>query len=282
MHRRDFLAWTVFQLLASASPVFAGRFPRRIVSLGPLNTENVYLLGAGDLLVGNTRYCVRPPAARNKVKVGSVLQISVEKVLALRPDLVLATGLTPPALLRQLRRLGIRVVQVKQPDSFAGICRVVEELGSLLGREKQAQEIVSRSRVLVRGVQARVAGRPRPPVFLQVGLEPLYGAVPGSFTHDFIRLAGGVNILEDQENGLVDEERVLARDPEVILIAIMGGESGAAARARRKWERFPALRAVREGRIHILDPDLVCSPSPLTFARTLERIALFLHPQSTP
>jgi len=282
MHRRDFLAWTVFQLLASASPVFAGRFPRRIVSLGPLNTENVYLLGAGDLLVGNTRYCVRPPAARNKVKVGSVLQISVEKVLALRPDLVLATGLTPPALLRQLRRLGIRVVQVKQPDSFAGICRVVEELGSLLGREKQAQEIVSRSRVLVRGVQARVAGRPRPPVFLQVGLEPLFGAVPGSFTHDFIRLAGGVNILEDQENGLVDEERVLARDPEVILIAIMGGESGAAARARRKWERFPALRAVREGRIHILDPDLVCSPSPLTFARTLERIALFLHPQSTP
>ncbi len=68
------------------------QYPQRIVSLGPINTENVFLLGAGDRLVGNTNYCVRPTEARNRAKIGSVMQISLEKILSLKPDLVLATG----------------------------------------------------------------------------------------------------------------------------------------------------------------------------------------------
>ncbi|MCI5220091.1 MAG: ABC transporter substrate-binding protein, partial [Candidatus Electrothrix sp. LOE2] len=89
----------------------ANTFPQRIVSLGPINTENVYLLGAEDRLVADTNYCVRPEAARSKEKIGSVMQVSIEKILSLRPDLNLATGLTQPQQLKKLRELGLRVEQ---------------------------------------------------------------------------------------------------------------------------------------------------------------------------
>jgi iron complex transport system substrate-binding protein len=254
-------------------------YPQRIISLGPLNTENVFLLGAGERLVANTSYCTRPEAAKTKEKIGSVMQFSVEKIISLRPDLVLATGLTPEAQLEKLRSLGLRVVRMTQPASFQEICKQFLELGRLLGLEQRAIQVVEQARHSVAAVQQRTAGLERPGVFLQVGARPLFGSVRSSFTHDFIRLAGGRNILADQQVGTTSYEKVLARDPDVILIAIMGTESGTGAGERKKWLSFAPLSAVKNNRVHVIDPDLVCSPSPLTFARTLEVIAGLLHPE---
>ena len=253
--------------------------PRRIVSLGPLNTENIFLLGAGDRLVGNTIYCVRPAAAREKEKIGSVIQISIEKIVSLQPDLVLATGLTPARQLQKLEQLGLRVIQVQQPASFADICDQFIRLGQLLGRAGRARDIVERARRKVEAVTAAVADLPKENVFLQVGAQPLFGSVNSSFTDDYIVLGGGVNVIEDQASGATSYEKVLARNPDVIIIAMMGGEAGTAAREKKKWQRFSAIKAVRNERIHLLSPDLVCSPSPVTFARTLERIAGLIHPE---
>jgi len=118
---------------ASGGGALGAGFPQRIVSLGPLNTENIYLLGAGDRLVGNTSYCVRPEAAKAKEKIGSVMQISIEKILSLQPDLILATGLTQPQQLKKLQELGLRVVQVQQPASFSEICKEFIRLGQARG-----------------------------------------------------------------------------------------------------------------------------------------------------
>ncbi len=274
----------VFVILLFCVLPFAGSaqetvFPRRIVSLGPLNTENVYLLGAGDRLVGNTSYCVRPEAAKEKEKIGSVMQVSIEKILSLQPDLVLATGLTQPRQLKKLRDLGLRVVQVKQPASFAEICTEFLRLGQLLGLEKRAESVVRRARKEVAAITSEVAGLPRRKVFLQVGARPLFGSVKSSFTHDYIVLGGGVNVIADQSVGTSSYEKILARNPDVIIIAIMGSESGTAAREREKWERFQVINAVRNNRIYSINPDVVCSPSPETFARTLALIAGLLHPE---
>lgn len=262
-----------------------GSFPvqakdiERIVSLGPINTENIFLLGAGDRLVGDTRYCVRPEAARHIEKIGSVMHVSIEKIISLRPDLVLATALTRSEQIRQLEATGINVVTFKQPASFAEICMQFLRLGRLLGLEEKAKPIVKQARDEVEAVQRAIAPLPKQKVFLQVGSKSLFGAVSTSFTNDFLVLGGGVNIIADQKSGRTNYEKIISKNPDLIIIAIMGSETGIAADEKRKWQRFPVIKAVQEHRVHVVNPNLVCSPSPATFAYTLRIIAELIHPE---
>lgn len=253
--------------------------PRRIVSLGPIITENVFLLGAGDRLVANTSYCVHPEEARNREKIGSVMQFSVEKVTSLRPDLVLATNLSPAVQVQTLRDIGLNVVQFRQATAFAEICSQFITLGELLGLGEHGRELVRQAREKVAAVGEEVASLPRQKVFLQVGTRPLAGAMGKSFTHDFIALAGGENILAEQSSSKTHHEKVIADNPDVIIIAIMGSEAGLAAEEKAKWQDIPMIKAVRDNRVHVIDPDLVCSPSPVIFAETLEVFARLIHPE---
>ncbi|MBM9538080.1 ABC transporter substrate-binding protein [Desulfobulbus alkaliphilus] len=266
--------------LSSAAHAGAAPLYQRIVSLSPLLTENIFLLGAGDNLVGNTLYCQRPHAAQDIEKVGSVMESSIEKIISLRPDLILASNLTPLAQIAQLERLGFRVETFAQPASFAEICSQFLRLGRLLGLEKQAEMVIEQATDTVRNIQDAVAGLPRQKVFLQVGAHPLFSSVKNSFTHDFIELGGGVNIAEDQRSGAIKVEKVVALDPDVIIIAVMGSElGGVGAEQQQMWNTYSSIRATRSGRVHVVDPDLVCSPSPTTFADTLVTIATLIHPQ---
>jgi len=253
-------------------------YPQRIVSLGPINTENVYLLGAQDRLVANTSYCVHPAAAKDKVKIGSVMQFNVEQILSLHPDLILATGLTTPAQVAQLAASGVRVVHFRQPKSFASICDQFLELGKLLGLEAKAREIIAEARGEVMAIRERVKGLPPRKVFLQVGATPLFASVESSFTNDFIVLAGGVNIAAGRRDGHYNYEMVTAQNPDVIIVAIMGSEGGMGGREKKEWMRFTPISAVRNGQVFVVDPDLICSPSPLTFVKGLERIAELIPP----
>lgn len=267
-------------LLISFPPFAIADYPKRIVSLGPINTENVFLLGAGNRLVGNTEYCLRPEAAKKLPKIGSVMQISIEKILSLHPDIVLATALTPPQQIAKLRGLHIRVVQFQQPSSFLEICQQFLTLGKILGLAEQAEDIIAAAKSEVRKIEQQVAPYKKTTVFLQVGTSPLFGSVEKSFTNDFIRLAGGKNILADKSSGATSYERIVSADPEVIIVAIMGSESGLAGEERKKWLHIPILQATEKKRIHIIDPDLICSPSPMTFVKTLKLVATLLHPEA--
>ncbi len=250
----------------------------RIVSLGPINTENVFLLGAGDRLVANTRYCVRPEAAKHKEKIGSVIHISVEKIISLQPDLVLATAFTRPEQIRQLEAAGIKVVQFRQPASFAEICSHFLSLGHLLALEEKAKQIVSQAEAEVAEIEHETSFLPKEKVFLQVGSRPLFGSVPTSFTNDYIVLAGGINIIADQKTGLTNYEKVISQNPDVIIIAVMGSENGIAAEEKKKWQHTFIIKAAQEKRIYVIEPNMVCSPSPVTFVQALRVIAGLIHP----
>lgn len=117
-------------------------------------------------------------------------------------------------------------------------------------------------------------------VFLQIGSNPLYAAIEDSFTNDFIRLANGINVVGGQNHGRSNYEKIIGQDPDVIIIAIMGSETGVAGEQKRKWQRYSIMRAVQNDRIHIVDPDLACSPSSATFVDALRIIAGFIHPQA--
>lgn len=265
--------------LAATKP--AAGVAERVVSLSPLITENIYLLGAQESLVAVTTYCVRPKEARHKEKIGSVMQVSMEKIVSLQPDLILATNLTQPQQVAKLRSLGLQVVRFGRPSSFADICAQFVELGGLLGRHAAAHALVEQARFRVRQIQAQVAHLEPVKVFLQVGAQPLFSAVPGSFTHDFIRLGGGINIAGQQKRGGVRFEQVIAENPAVIIVAIMGSESGIGAQEMQRWLAVDVLEAARNSRVHIVDPDVVCSPSPTTFADTLAVLARLIHPEIT-
>ncbi len=257
----------------------SSRQVNRIVSLGPLNTENVFLLGAGQRLVGDTIYCVRPEKAWHIEKIGTLTSINIEKIAALRPDLVLATPLTLPTDIKKLRSLGIRVVRFPKPGSFRAICDQFRDLGELLDMAAKADEIIDFVVQEKECIVSAVSGLSPLRVFLQVGADPIYAAVPGSFTNDYIRLGGGINIVADQPTGLIGMEKVLAGNPQVIIIAIMGTETGRAAMEKQRWMQFVTISAVRNGHVYTVDPDLLCSPSPRTFVETLGIVASLIHPE---
>jgi iron complex transport system substrate-binding protein len=251
------------------------KFPQRIISLGPSITEELYLLGVENKIVGVTTYCQRPPQAQEIEKIGTVIEVNLEKVISLQPDLVLATSLTNPKAKEKLKNLGIKVITFPSANSFREICKQFLELGKIVSKEKEAEEIVYRAKKTVSSVKQKVKELPKPKVLVQVGAKPLWVAPKDSFVNDFIEIAGGINVGPSGKNGLYSREKVLKRNPDVIIITTMGivGKE-----EKKIWQKYKTISAVRNNRIYIVDSDKLCSPTPVSFVETLEEMVNILHP----
>ncbi len=250
--------------------------PKRIISLAPSTTEELYLLGAEDKLVGDTTYCVTPPAARYKEKIGSLTKVDLEKIVALKPDLVLATSLTNPKTIQKLRDLGIDVRIFPAPKNFTILCDQFLELGIAVGQELQAREIVKAAKEKVADIKSRTAMLVKPKVFIEIGAKPLFTANSDYIINDFVKLAGGENIAEGSKIGSYSKEEVLRRDADVILIVTMGFAGEA---EREAWQKLKTLNAVKHDRIYIISSQKICGPTPVTFVKSLEEISALLHPE---
>jgi len=250
-------------------------YPERIISLGTTLTEELYLLKVEDRLIANTIYCTRPPSAKKKEKIGTVINANIEKIISLAPDLVLATSLTPPKQVEALKNLGIRVVVFEYPKSFYELCEQFLELGRLVGCEKRAEGIIKRAKKMVEKVREKTKGRIPPRVLIQIGANPLWVAIGDSFINDFIEFAGGINIAKEEKTGLYSMEKVLEKNPDVIIIAEMGiiGE-----KEKNAWLKIKALNAVKNNQIYIMDAYKLCSPTPVSFFKTLEEIVEIFYP----
>ncbi|MBF0571045.1 MAG: ABC transporter substrate-binding protein [Candidatus Omnitrophica bacterium] len=249
---------------------------QRIISLGPVITEEMYLLSSENKLVGCTSFCQRPPAAKKKEKVGNVQEVNLEKIVALKPDVVLATELTDPRAQEKLRSLGIRVISVPNARNFEEICDSFLKLGKILGKENKARTIIVEAQKKVDALKARLRMAPRVKVFIQVGVNPLVTIGKDSFANDFIELAGGTNVVTEQGYLQYSKEQVLVSNPDVLLISSMGFEG---EHEKKNWEKWVSLNAVKIHKIFIIDQYLLCSPTPITFVETLKTIIRDLHPE---
>lgn len=255
---------------------FGNEFPQRIISLGPGITEELYLLQAGDRIVGVTTYCHRPEEAGKKDKVGTILEVNLEEIVVRKPDLVLATPLTDPRAIEKLKSLGIRVHQFPLARNFSELNRQFLELGRLIGKAGLAEEAVARAEGEVSRIQETLKGRPRIRVFIQVGAQPLFAANRDYFLNDLIELAGGINpAREAPGGGLYSLEKVVEDNPDVIIIATMG-LAGQAEKTR--WENLAVLKAARNKRIYVVDPDRFCNPTPVTFGEAFREMIRILYP----
>lgn len=253
--------------------------PQRLISLAPSITETLFALGLGDNVVGDTDYCDYPPEAKLKPHVGSILNPNLERIVALKPDLVVGS---PEANRREtadrLGKLGIPLYGVTA-HSVDDMLRSIEDLGRVLGHEAESKELATSLRQRIDAVEKRVAPLRRPKVLFVVWYRPLTTAGPNTFINDVIQRAGGTSITENLlgEWPRLSLEEALRRDPDVILFP----RAESFSPSLEEFHELPGwrdLRAVKQRRMHLIS-DAVIRPSP-RLVDALEEVARALHPQT--
>ena len=264
----------------------AQEVPRRIVSLVPATTEMLFAMGAGDRIVGVSNYDRFPPEVARITQVGGLLDPDVERILSLKPDLVIVYG-TQTELKQQLERARVPMypyVHSGLPD----ITQTLRALGARIGTKAAADAAATRVEQQLAEVARRVAGRPRPRTLLVFGREQgtlrrVHASGGYGFLHDVLELAGGTDVLNDLRKQSVEmsTEMILTRRPEIILELHYGSSLNPASMEAERlvWNALPSLPAVRNKRVYLLAGDEFVVPGPRIVVAA-ERFARTLHPEA--
>jgi ABC-type Fe3+-hydroxamate transport system substrate-binding protein len=269
----------VFSFLSILIPSSSGcqdQVPVRIVSLAPNITREIYDLGSQSLLMGVTSYSP-VKAGSGKQLVGSPARINIEKTYSLRPQLVLAsTDCNSKSDVDTLKKLGCKVHVFNGCESFACMCATFKELGAMLGRSQQAEDIIAEVRAQMDIIQTKIHGRKRMKVFWQLGDNPLVTASGATFSGELLSRAGCVNIFGDASMPYprVNAEEVIKRNPDVIVVVSQMG-SGSTGSA---WSRFGVISAVSGKRVYDLSADMVCQPTPVMYLKGYKALVALIYP----
>lgn len=246
---------------------------KRVISLAPSITENIYLMGAQNKLVGCTSYCTQAVAA-GVTQIGSAINVNIEKIFALQPDLVLTMQLTKPQDLETMKKLGLNVVTIPTPKSFDEICKQTIQIGKLIGSEKSAQNVIQETKQTVNEItQKSEQLLKKQKVFFQIGADPIFTVLQNTFMDDYILLTNTENIANGLTKGTITRESVLVKNPDVIIIATMGGFG---KEEQKVWNNYSGISAVKNNKVFLIDSDRACSPTPLNFAKALEDVYQFV------
>ena len=259
--------------------------PTRIISLIPAVSEMLFAMRAGAEVVAVSSFDDYPPQVRKLPRVGALLDPDLERILALKPDLVIVYE-SQVDLRRQLERASIPMFVYKHAG-LADVTTTIRQLGARIGRDAEAKTLVAGIDNALTNIRTRVAGRPRPKTMLVFGrdalaLRGIYASGGVGFLHDMLMAAGGENVFADvaQQSVQATSEIILARAPEVIL-ELRAGTMSADQRKREEavWQVLPSIPAVRSGRVSILTDERTVVPGPRV-AEGTELIARMLHPQA--
>jgi iron complex transport system substrate-binding protein len=256
--------------------------PRRIISLAPNITEILFALGAGDRVVGVTRYCDYPPEAAGKEKIGGFLDPDVERIKGLRPDVVVAFRGNPLDVLGKLEAIGVPLFVLDIRNALDDVPRLVERIGAAVGRPAEAARLNARlelRKTRVTNVLAAVRGTPR--VFLSLEGLGLWSFGQGSYFNDLLSRARAVSVTAGVDKRWFEygRESLIRDDPDAFVVL---ASSEAGFRRAVDWFKSQAglkdLRAVRSGRILFLDQNAASRFGPRLYD-ALEALARLLHPE---
>jgi iron complex transport system substrate-binding protein len=258
----------------------------RIVSLVPALTEMLFAIGAGPHVVGVGSFDTYPPQVSALPRVGALLDPDTERILSLRPNLVLIYG-SQSDLQQQLRRAGI-TAYVYRHGGIARVFSALRELGDATGHREQADRVVSDLQARLDAVRARVRGRPRPKVLLVIGRQPktlreIYVSGGRGFLHEMLELAGGQNVFADvdSESAQPSQETLLARAPDIVIETHAEGmfKTSDVSAEKAVWSTLSSMPAVRNRRVHVLIGQYLVVPGP-RFAQATETLARTIHPDA--
>jgi iron complex transport system substrate-binding protein len=264
--------------------VTLGAQPQRIVSLVPAVTEMLFAIGAGPQVIAVSSYDQDPPEVRQLPRVGALLDPDVERILSLKPDLVVTYG-SQSDLKQQLERASIAVFDYRHAG-LADITATLRRLGAAAGQSARADEVAASIERALAKIRQRAGLGPRPRTLLVFGrergaLRNIYASGGRGFLHDMLEAAGGTNVFADvdRESVQVTTELVLARAPDVIL-EVRSADIGSAADAAREvqsWSPLASVPAVRNKRVVGLTGRGLTVPGPRV-AEIVERMFQALHP----
>ena len=258
-------------LLLAGFSVFA-QDVKRVISLAPSITENIYLVGGKDKLVGCTSYCVQA-VSDGIEEIGSTVDVNVEKIFALKPDIVLTMKLTKPQDIATLEKLGIRVEVLETPRTFDEICTQTLEIAKMIGNEDQAKKVVTNAKAKVAEIQKKSKQLPPSKIFFQIGANPIFTVLDNTFMNDFILYCNGENIASGLEHGTMTRESILLKNPDLIIIAEMGGFG---EQEQKVWKAYDGMTAVKNDKVFLIASETSCSPTPANFVSALEDVYRFV------
>jgi iron complex transport system substrate-binding protein len=256
--------------------------PARIVSVAPQHTETLFALGLGERIVGVTAYCNYPEEAQTREKVGGFSDPNLERIVSLKPGLVVATADQHQDIIQGLNNVGVPVLAFS-PHSIEEIIHTIAVIGQATGNTEAATALNNRIQQRIDAVIAKVKDIPeeqRPRVYYELWYEPLMSVGPNTLISDLIKTAGGISITSDamEDYPTFSEEILLSRDPQVMLHTYGHGDqmvpTAEQIASRPGWER---LSFVKAGRIYALNADLLERSGPRV-VDALELIAEALHP----
>lgn len=248
--------------------------PQRIVSLAPSNTELLFALGLGDKIVGVTDWCNYPPEALNKTKVGGYYPPDIEKIIALEPDLILATDIHRFEVIPALEEQGFTVFALA-PQTLDDVLESIQTVGKITGKEQEASGLVNEMQSKIEEIEELTQGLgERPRVFYVTWHDPIWTVGRDTWIDDLIWIAGGNNTFSQyfESGAMVDIEWVLLCNPEVIIASAWSFEWAMTETSLNSTD------ARKNGRIYQSDDDLVQRSGP-RLVEGLEWFAYFIHPE---
>lgn len=260
---------------SNGNEVVIEKEPKRIVSVAPSITELVYALGKGDELVGRTDYCDYPEAAKKVQSIGSLTDPNVEKIIELKPDIVIASTHFKEDVAKKLQGLGIKVVVLYDSTNLDGAYNSINTLGSMINAQNKADELVLSMKKKISDIQQKVKDKKAPKVYYVVGFGK-YGdftATGDTFISQMIDFAGGDNIAKDASGWKYSLEKIIEKDPEYIIISKNFN-------MKKQFEAtagYKNLSAVKNNKVIEIDENLLNRQGPRT-ADGVEALAKILHP----
>ncbi len=281
MRRKSAWTYLVLILLMFCAATCVADSCQRIVSLAPSITETIYALGLDQNLVGVSQFCKYPPDAQNKPKVGGLMDVSYEAILALKPTLVLSLFEFREKN-NSLKRLGINVLELDH-RRVAGILETIELIGKQCGKEASALEITATLKLKIEEIKSHVKRTPPVRVMIVVtggpeggSLKNMYVSGQDGFYSELLHIAGGANVYDGPTSGIgvVSAEGVLKLDPQIIVHIIAEAVPGelSVETLTRSWQDMAPVSAVKNRQIYLLDADYVSIPGP-RFVLLLEELA---------
>ncbi len=254
--------------------------PGRIISLVPTHTELLFALGLDKEIVGVTRYCDYPPAVATKEKVAGFIDVDADRIVALKPDLILAFGTMQLPAVAELEKRGLRVFWV-YPRSVNEVLDSFERVGKITGREQEARQLrasVEREVTALRKQFAGLSDEKRPRVFRVMSMNTAATIGADNFQTDLFAVAGGRNAFASSGKDYfeMDAEALRKGDPEVMLIC--GDDEQGLKQKLRESALYGSLTAVKKGSILVMPCELTCRPGP-RIAVAAKRLAEDLHPK---
>ncbi len=271
-------------LFACAGLLPLSAAPKRIVSLSPNTTEILYGVGAFPNVVAVSQFCSYPPEALKLPRVGGWQTSDAEKIVMLRPDLVVLTRPQGPFISDKLAAFSLKSLAVPS-DTLSDVFSAIAMIGDATGHVEQAKQLAAQTHATIDQVKRETAKLPVRTAVIVISRTPgslseMYVATQGSYLVELLSIAGGRSVTEPSEPGYVklSKEALLAANPDVIIDLVHTSGSHMGEHSTDVWKDLPELQAVRSKRVYELDDPFVVHPSQFV-AHTAEVFARILHPE---